>query len=247
LLTGGGAVAAGTAGAAGGTTSLGRGDAAGVAATGAGAVGAGAVAGAGVTDGSGRGELRLRENFGHTVNTTPAMRIAAAALPYIGSRLASDARGRGSLVFGVALAGGGATGTRAAGGGDASTADGAGEGAIGNGAPTIVAAVIAFRCAGAATGGFAIAAASSGVILMRTVSAVALVPRGAGFGVGARRANVPSTTFATFGIVSATCVLTASASTATVPRNNESSAYTSTFTRQNPARCGVSRNAIRFE
>jgi hypothetical protein len=159
------------------------------------------------------------------VNTRPAIRITAAALPYIGSRLASDARGGGSLAFGVALASGGATGTCAVtGGGDAATADGVGEGAIGNGTPTIVAAVVASRCVGAATGAFAIAAASSGVILMRTVSAVALTTRAAGFGAAACRANDPSTMCAPAGTASTTSALTASASTATVPRYKASSA-----------------------
>jgi len=125
--------------------SLGRGDAAGgVAVTGAGAVGAGAVAAGGVNDGSGGGELRLCENFGQMVNTTPASRIAAAALPSIGNRLTNDARDGGALAFGVALASGVATitgggdATTADGGGDAATAVGDGEGAIGTGAPTSV-------------------------------------------------------------------------------------------------------------
>jgi hypothetical protein len=259
LLTGGGA---GVVGAAIGSR--------GGAATGVVAAGAGAVA-AGVDGVSGCGELRLRENLGHTVNTRPAIRIAAAALPNIGSRLAKDARGRGLLAC-VALArGGGTAGTSAATGGGsggcggtagtgaatgggcggcggAATVDGAADGAIGNRAATIVAEVVASRGAGAGVRSAAIAAASSGVILIRTVSDVELTAgRGGLAAPAARRANTPSTTCATVGIASITCALAASASTATAPRNNESSAYTSTFTRQYPARCGVSRNAMRFE
>lgn len=224
-LTVGRAVAAGFVAAAVGFDAVGGGDTAGAAtgaAGGAGCVTAGAVTGSGVVDCSGGDEL-TPANFGHTVNTRPAIRITAAALPNIGSRLASDARGGGKLAFGVALTGGG-TGRCAAAGrggcGGAATADGAG--AIGGGAPTIVAAIAASRCTGAATGGAAITAASSGVILMRTVSAVALTADF--FGRSASRENAPSTMCATFGTVSATAALMASASTATVPRYKESSA-----------------------
>ncbi len=136
------------------------------------------------------------------------------------------ARAAGAAAAGVgrAIVGGAGAACGGCGCGGAATLNGGGEYATGDGIATIVAAAVSSCCAGAGAGGSARAAASSGVILMRTVSAVALVPRAAGFGVGARRANVPSTTLATFGIASATCVLTASASTATAPRNNESSA-----------------------